>query len=199
MLGFQWLVEHAKGPDVAIVFLSGHGLTDRQGSYYFLPYDFELSNLWGKSVLQGKLKELLNKVEARKKIIFVDSCHSGSAADAGASEPTIGSAPNQFESHVDIDRFANDLFHSTGVIVLTSSTGTQDSIEHDDWKNGAFTEAILEGIAGTADYERDRVITMDELILYITSRVKQLTGGKQLPLRATTGTDIPIARVLSSE
>jgi len=193
MAGLQWLTEQAKSADVAIVFLSGHGLTDRRGSYYFLPHNFELSNLWGTSVPQEMLEKFLKQIEARKRIVLVDSCHAGGAADGGAA----GGAGGQFEAHVNIDRFANELAHATGVVVLTSSTGTQESIEHEDWQNGAFTEALLEGLAGKADYESDRVITMDELNLYLPIRVKKLTGGRQTPQRAISGTDFPIARVPS--
>jgi len=191
MGGLQWLTERAQSADVAIVFLSGHGLTDRIGDYYFLPYDFELSKLWGTSVLQEALSKLLRQIRATKRIVFIDTCHAGAAAAAGAA---VG-APVQFETHVDIDRLANELAHATGVAVLTSSTGTQDSIEHEDWENGAFTEALLEGIAGKADYEEDGLITIDELNLYLSSRVKQLTGGKQTPQKAISGTDFPIGRV----
>ncbi len=189
--GLQWLADQATSSDVVIVFLSGHGLTDRKGSYYFLPHDFELSNLWGKSVLQEVLTKVLSQVEAGKRILFVDSCHAGAAVAAGAAE----GAADDFEAHVNVDRFANELARATGVLVLTSSTGTQDSIEDEAWENGAFTEALLEGLAGKADYRPDGSVTIDELILYIAPRVEELTGNRQTPLRTTSGKDFPIVRV----
>jgi WD40 repeat protein len=192
MGGLQWLTERAESVAVAIIFLAGHGLTDRRGNYYFLPHDFELSNLWGTSVLQGVLTEALGQIKATKKIVFIDTCRAGAAAAAGA---VVGS-PVPFETHVNIDRLANELAHATGVVVLTSSTGTQDSIEQKEWENGAFTEALLEGLAGKADYENDKVITIDELNLYLPIRVKQLTGNRQTPQKTISGTDFPIARVL---
>jgi len=193
MGGLQWLTEQAKSSDIAVVFLSGHGLTDRKGSYYFLPHNFEFSNLWGTSVPQEMLEKFLKQIEARKRIVLVDSCHAGGAADVVA----MGGAAGQFEAHVNIDRFANDLARATGVVVLTSSTGTQDSIEDEKWENGAFTEALLEGLAGKADFLGDKVITIDELNLYLPKRVKELTGNRQTPQRALYGTDFPIARVPS--
>jgi hypothetical protein len=191
MGGLQWLTEWAQSSDTAIVFLSGHGLTDRSGDFYFLPHDFELSNLWGTSVLQVALSKFLRQIKATKRIVFIDACHAGAAAAAGSA---VG-APVQLETHVNVDRLANELAHATGVVVLTSSTGTQDSIEHKDWKNGAFTEALLEGLSGKADYASDRVITIDELNLYLPIRVKQLTGDRQTPQRTISGTDFAIARV----
>ncbi len=191
MDGFQWLTEQAQSADVAIVFLSGHGLTDRKGDYYFLPHNFLLSNLWGTSVLQEALVKLLRQIEATKKIVFIDTCHAGAAAGGVAIR-----SPVTFETHVNIDRLANELAHATGVVVLTSSTGTQESIEQDEWKNGAFTEALLEGLAGGADYANDKVITIDELNLYLPIRVKQLTCNRQTPQKTISGTDFPIAQVL---
>jgi uncharacterized caspase-like protein len=190
MGGLQWLTERAQGADVAIVFLSGHGLTDRRGSYYFLPYDFDHSNLWGTSVPQEMLTKFLRQIEAKKRILFIDTCHAGASADAGSSGPS-----GEFEEHVNVDRLANELAHATGVMVLTSSTGTQNSFEQEDWQNGAFTEALLEGLGGKADYANDKVITIDELNLYIPIRVEQLTGNRQTPMRTISGTNFPIALV----
>lgn len=191
MGGLQWLTEQAKSADLAIVFLSGHGLTDRKGSYYFLPHDVTLSNLWGTSVPQETLEKVLKQVKARKVIVLVDSCHAGGAAGAGAP----GVAAGQFDAHIDIDHLANDLRHAAGAVVLTSSTGTQDSIEDPKWENGAFTEALLAGLAGEAAYKDKEVITIDDLIRFIASRVEELTGGRQTPQRATSGTNFPVARL----
>lgn len=191
--GLQWLTERAQSADVAMVFLSGHGLTDRQGSYFFLPHNFELSNTWGTSVPQEILAKFLRQIKATKRILLIDTCHAGAAAAAG----TIGVAETQFEAHVDVDRLANELFHATGIVVLTSSTGNQDSIEHEDWQHGAFTKALLDGLAGEADFAKDNVITIDELNFYLSTRVKQLTGNRQTPMRLIWGTDFPITRVRS--
>ncbi len=68
------------------------------------------------------------------------------------------------------------------------------SLERPEWGHGAFTKALLEGF-GTqkgklmADYDQDRLVTVKEIDLYVTKRVKQLTGGKQKPT-----TIIPVMR-----
>ena len=81
--------------------------------------------------------------------------------------------------------------------MLASSDGRQLSQERAEWKNGAFTKAMKEGLGGAADYTRDGVVTLDELSLYVKERVKALTNGLQLPvdLRPQETQNIPIAAV----
>ena len=69
-----------------------------------------------------------------------------------------------------------------GAIILTATTGNGYSYEQENWGHGAFTKAILEGIGDLkADYDHDKTVTIKEIDLYITNRVKKLTDGKQKP------------------
>jgi hypothetical protein len=54
---------------------------------------------------------------------------------------------------------------------------------------------LVEGITGRADYTGKGKITINMLDLYISERVKELTGGKQTPTTAKPNTvpDFPIA------
>ncbi len=61
------------------------------------------------------------------------------------------------------------------------STGRQSAAEDDKWRNGAFTKALVEGLSGKADYSKNSVISINELDLYISERVKELTKGSQTP------------------
>ena len=55
------------------------------------------------------------------------------------------------------------------------------SQEHSEWGHGAFTKALIEGFEGKANYDGNKTIDIKELDLYITKRVKELTGGTQHP------------------
>jgi WD40 repeat protein len=194
--GLQWLAKQAKdASDLTILFLSGHGLTDENNSYYFLPHNVELSSLWATSVSQEMLIKFLGAIKKGKRVVFIDTCHAGATTSLGAMNVGSGTAFTQPMPRVDIDRFANELARGIGVVAITSSTGTQDSIEDARWKNGAFTEALLEGLNGKADYQKNGVITVDELNLYLAWRVRALTGDKQTPMKAGVWSDFPIARV----
>ena len=81
-----------------------------------------------------------------------------------------------------------------GVIVMCSSMGREESREDDAWGHGAFTRALIEGLRGAADYDHDGSVTLNELDLYVTERVKTLTEGKQHPVtqKPTTIRSFPI-------
>ena len=69
----------------------------------------------------------------------------------------------------------------SGVVVMTAATGREASLERPEWGHGAFTKAMVEGLEGKADYNKDSVVEIKEIDLYVTNRVKELTGGTQHP------------------
>jgi WD40 repeat protein len=188
MDGLDWLMRTPTRRDIAMVFLSGHGLSDEHRRYYFLPHDFDLARRLATGVKQTDLTEALREIPAKKVLFFVDSCHAGGAGDTrfkGAEQ-------------ADIDGLVNELKSAeAGVVVFASSTGTQVSQERPDWENGAFTEALLEGLAGKADSHGKKAITVKGLDYYLADRVKELTGGAQTPTTTMPEAtpDFPIAAV----
>jgi uncharacterized caspase-like protein len=82
-----------------------------------------------------------------------------------------------------------------GAVVFAASTGNQYSLEDRSWQNGAFTKALVEGVSGRADYSGKGRITVNMLDLYLSERVKELTGGRQTPTTAKPQTvqDFPVA------
>jgi uncharacterized caspase-like protein len=82
-----------------------------------------------------------------------------------------------------------------GAVVFAASTGNQLSWEDPQWSNGAFTKAVIEGIAGGADYSKTGRITVNMLDLFIAKRVKQLTKNTQTPTttKPPSVPDFPIA------
>ena len=98
-----------------------------------------------------------------------------------------------------MDKFANDLKAAqNGIVVFASSTGNEFSLERDEWNNGAFAKAVVEGLHGAAARPEVPVIMISDLEGYVSRRVKQLTGGNQRPMMAMPATveDFPIAQRL---
>ena len=62
-------------------------------------------------------------------------------------------------------------------------------------ENGAFSRALLEALRGKADYNRNGIISAGMIELYVSGRVKELTGGKQTPLACKSPgmSDFPFA------
>ena len=65
------------------------------------------------------------------------------------------------------------------MVTFAASTDLEDSVERKEWGHGAFTKALLEGLAGAADRNHDGVVEWPELGTWIGQRVLELTGGNQ--------------------
>jgi hypothetical protein len=183
--GLNWLKKSTTSRDTAVLFLSGHGQNDAGGHYHYLPYDADMSDVDLSTIQDFEIEDFLAKVPG-KVIAFLDTCFSGGLHPKGPTQP-------------DVDKLANELASAEkGVVVFTSSTGRQFSQEKPEWKNGAFTKALVEAIKGGADFEHDKTISIAGLELYLAHRVKELTDGDQSPTSAKPKTiqDFVIATVV---
>lgn len=190
--GLDWLRASTTREDVAVVFFAGHGVNDIDGSYHFLPETGDLRALRATAVSGGDVAQVLGTTRG-KRIAFLDTCHAGNVL-AGA-----GGAALSARAVVNLDRLVRQLTSAeAGVVVFASSAPTQDSYESPAWQNGAFTEALLEGLSGMADMTADRAISIGELGFYLPERVSRLTNGIQNPivLRPTAVRDFPFALVV---
>jgi WD40 repeat protein len=180
--GLEWLQKETTSKDVAMVFLAGHGVNDPSGIYYFLPVNASTEKLKRTGVPFSDIKNTVASL-AGKTIMFIDTCHSGNIMGTRRGAADITGIVNELASA------------ENGAIVFASSTGNQYSLEDSKWGNGAFTKALIEGLNGKADYTGKGKITINMLDLYLSERVKELTGGKQTPTttKPNTISDFPVA------
>ena len=112
-----------------------------------------------------------------KVVMFIDACHAGRGIERTRIVTRGGGAA------ADITGLVNELTSTeNGIVMFASSTGRELSTERDDWQNGAFTKAVIEGLAGKADYNKDGSISVKELDLCVSERVKELSEKKQHPV-----------------
>jgi uncharacterized caspase-like protein len=181
--GLDWVERETTSRDVALVLLSGHGDNDADGAYYFLPYDVDPDRLRRSAVPDIEIRRSLSHVSG-KALFFFDTCHSGSVMSGRKAAPT------------DINGFVSDLATAeNGLVVFAASTGREFAQERDEWKNGAFSKALIEGLSGNADIAGQGIITVNALEYWLSERVKTLTNGQQHPTTAKPETirDFPIA------
>ena len=181
--GLDWIRKQTTSKDVAMVFFAGHGMNDQNGVYYFLPYNTDLEKILRTGVPYTDIKNTVQSL-AGKTLFFIDTCHSGNV---------LGGRRGLAD---DLNGVINELASAeSGAVVFAASTGNQSSFEDAKWNNGAFTKALVEGLMGRADYTGKGKITINMLDLYLSERVKELTGGKQTPTTAKPSTiqDFPIA------
>lgn len=143
--------------DLIILFISSHGYIEKSDREFYLkgsdynPIAATTTSLKFKDVL-----EILNTVSC-KKLIFIDACESGAK-----SSEDIQQAIEYLSRPLD------------GFSIFTSSKGNQRSFESESWENGAFTEALLEAFSGSADSDKNSLVTINELEKYIKSRVPEI-------------------------
>jgi hypothetical protein len=185
--GLEWLQRQVTSKDFGILFLAGHGITSNDGLYYFAPANFDADRVKRTGVVFSEIQNTMSGL-AGKALFFVDTCHSGSVL-------------GKRRAIEDLPRILNELASAeNGVVVFSSSTGREGSLEDKRWGNGgngAFTAALLEGLAGKADTSRTGRITHKMLDFYVSERVKALTNGVQHPVTQAPGgvPDFPIAVV----
>ena len=104
-------------------------------------------------------------------IAAVDTCHSGGVAGARGLRPSLAynNALRELGST------------EVGVVTLSSCQPNELSLEREDWGHGAFSRALLDGLAGQADLNKDGSVTLVEFEAYVLDRVKALTQGRQHP------------------
>ncbi|MEL6140861.1 MAG: caspase family protein, partial [Bacteroidota bacterium] len=169
--GLQWLIDETTQRDVAMLFFAGHGIEDTRGTFYYLPVGADENYMRRTCLMEADIQETVSVVSG-KIVVFMDACHSGS----------VMMASSRRRGNPDISRIVNELIEAeNGAVVFSSSTGRQSSLEDVRWGHGAFTKALIEGLEGKAQFDNDGKISCKSLDLYITERVKQLTGGEQTP------------------
>jgi hypothetical protein len=192
--------------DQVVVFVSGHGLLNKEMDFFFATYDMDFNEPDKRGISFDALESLLDSIPARKKLLLMDACHSGEVdkedivmvatnklqTDENVTEYSTKGAQtaysgnnsgigltNSFELMQEL--FAN-LDKGTGTIVISAAAGKGYALESPKWNNGVFTYTIINGLKyGAADNNSDWKITVSELKDYSIKEVESLTNGKQKP------------------
>ncbi len=194
-------VKNAAVDDTVILFISGHGMhdSDEFKTYYYLTQNTDMNNLKGTAADFETVEDILAGISPRKKLFLMDTCDSGELDDFagkqmiaydGKGNKGIPRTPKGIvvesgdkRGYFDRSRYIyNDLFRRTGAVVFSSSKGGEVSWEYDSLKNGAFTEAMLDGLSGKADKDKNGSVSIDELQEFVSKGVVKYTDDRQHPV-----------------
>jgi uncharacterized caspase-like protein len=157
-----------KPEDVLVLFFSGHGVRvkDAKGRirYFYVTAGTQKNAIEKSGLSWDEFAKQIAKVRAGRVILFLDACHSGSVSEGASNE-----------------RVASTISREMG-IVFSSSSGSEFSYENSAWKHGAFTLAMLQALSGDADFTKNNTVDWTEFQLYVTSKVRELTGNNQTPM-----------------
>lgn len=193
-------MKDAKVNDVVVLFVAGHGVLDDELDYYFAPHDMEFSDPSKKGVPFSVFDDMLEMTKSRKKIMFLDACHSGEI-DKDEVVKTFVTDDEENQEDLIFRRVGNtvknidevnsfelskalfaDMRVNNGATVISSSGGAEYAIEGDQWNNGVFTYVLLEALSTKkADKNNDKNLSISELQNYVQIGVHEKTGGLQTP------------------
>lgn len=187
--------------DVVILFIAGHGVLDANLEYYFCTHDIDFQDPSKNGIAYEKLESLFDGINALKKLLIMDTCHSGEVdkddiEEIAAVDTELGDISFRTtdattvlterqglkQTNEAVKEMFNDLRRGTGATVLSSAGGVEFAMESEEWKNGLFTYCLLKGLKqGEADLNQDGEIYLSELQEFVRGEVLNLSKGKQQP------------------
>jgi len=177
------LRRQAEKDDMVIIFLAGHGATERDATSldgdglekYILPYNADPKDLYASALPMNEVSRIFQRIGSERLVFIGDTCYSG--ASGGRTVPVSGTRANLSGA------FLDRLSQGRGRVILTASDANEVSVEKDELQHGVFTYYLLEALRGKADFDGDGLITVDEVYRYVSTKVPQATGQDQHPVK----------------
>lgn len=137
LLGDNWLPRRAFEKDLVVIFISTHGSpssADRIGGINFLlMHDSDPQRLYATGLAVHDIARMLkDRVNAKRTLLILDACHSGSAEAKGLARV----------NNIDLNNFPV----GEGHMVICSSKPDQVSWESKRYDNGVFTAQLLKSL-----------------------------------------------------
>jgi len=180
---FVW-PKKALEEDVVTIYFAGHGSPespDSPNNLFLLPYDAQYDDIASTSFPMWDIETALKRfIKAKKVIVIADACHAGGVGQSFGIARRANRA-------IKINPISSGLQSLSkigdGVCVISASDEKQYSQESGDWGggHGVFTYYLLNGLKGKADYNKDKIVTLGELIPFLSQQVRRATGNAQSP------------------
>lgn len=138
-IGSNWLPRNAKPNDLVCIYFATHGTSsalDVARRNFLMAYDTDPANPFATGIeLQDLAKNIVRRLESRRVVLILDTCHSG-AAEVGAKSMD---GKNKFD--------LKEFLQGTGHLVIASAAANQTAHDSARYKNGIFTFHLMEGLA----------------------------------------------------
>ncbi|MEO1263835.1 MAG: caspase family protein [Bacteroidota bacterium] len=158
--------------DVVLFYFSGHGV---EGA--FIPVDFDG---FDNRLHHHEIRQILDGSPAKHKLVVGDACHAGSLYGANLEDDMVAS--RNLVSNM-LDKYYGALNNTDGgLALLMSSKGQEVSLEDSGLRSGVFSHFLIRGLKGEADYNRDKIVTIEEVFEFTNVKVSGYTVGAQTPV-----------------
>ena len=198
--------------DEVVLFFAGHGLLDKDLNFHYARYDTDFSVTENIGIQFDELESLVDGIKPLKRTVLFDTCHSGEVEEESKAEVlamvTGNSAPTPEAANVksskiatrgmkvagiepkvshsdflELEKLFPDSRRAKGANILTSSSGSEFSMESAEWNNGLFTYSLLKSLKSPeTDANKDGNISFSEVEESVRKSVTLLSGGKQRPI-----------------
>lgn len=158
----EWLPANVSPESRVYFYYSGHGAPDPQsGSAYLVPWDGDPAFPKSTAYPVSKVYAELEKLKAKEAVVMLDACFSGSG---GRSVLAPGARP--------LVTVQEDAPAPSGKVAVLAAAGPNEIAGGLEMrKHGLFSYYLMRGLAGAADADADKSVTLGELRTYLGAEV----------------------------
>jgi len=180
-LAVEDFLEGRGSADLIVVYISCHGLLDRQDRLYFAATDTRKDRLAATAVEASWLWDRLEECRSSCQVVILDCCNSGA----------FGRAGGKGEADTDLRLSERFVTQGRGRAILAASRANQRSWEGaasgEAGSSSVFTGALAEGLrTGAADLDGDGYVSVEEAYKYAYRKVIESNAG-QIPQHSISG------------
>lgn len=157
---FQGFTAQGAAGDTMVLFLSGHGARtngNKGPTWFFLPVDFEPGQFANTALTDKQILDISDRLVQQKKnvVVIIDACFVGQLSVTAQPYLQRYRTPNQ-----------------GSLTLMLSSSANQTSTALGNYS--AYAKAFADSMAGGADLNRDKKITLEEIQAYSIKRTTDL-------------------------
>ena len=170
----DWLPSVAGPNDIVYVYFAGHGVLDNRNQGYFVAHDSDPQNLHATAVSFAEVNaNLTSRTRAGAVVLLMDACHAGSIGWIASPVPAT-------RTQAALEQIGAQ---DRTMLKILASRPSESSYEDAKWDggHGIFTHALLRGLQGEAETQRDGIVRASELVDFLSRLVPAQTSQKQNP------------------